>query len=47
MEIVALFAMVVCAIAIYISIKIYRETPKIDKKLEEEMKRKKQDKYRY
>lgn len=47
MEIVALFALAVCAVAIYISIKIYRETPKIDKKLEEEMKRKQRDKYRH
>jgi hypothetical protein len=31
-EIIAIIALVVCLVAIYISIKIYRDTPKIDKK---------------
>jgi hypothetical protein len=31
-ELIAIFALVVCIVAITISIKIYRETPKIDKK---------------
>jgi len=44
MEYVALFALAVCAVAIYISIKIYRETPKIDKKLEQEWKRRQKEK---
>ena len=40
MAYVSLFALLVCVVALYIAIKIYRETPKIDKELEKKLKEK-------